>query len=407
MTRIGYLAFAILARWRVTVFRIRLLPWDYGVRNLFRRPARSALTLSALTTVVLLVLVVAAFIRGLEASLAVSGDPSVVLVYSLNASADIENSSIPARTGDLLAASLEGVDERFGSRFVSPELYLGTRIKSGEDGPPMFGIVRGVTPAAPLLRRQVQLIDGQWPGPGEVIVGRLTPTKLGCDPSRLAVGQNVNFDGRAWRISGVFSAGGASFESEIWVPLAEYQQALKRQDLSLVAVGLAPGTLPSDVELFCKERVDLEIQAVSETTYYAALQKHYKPVRILGWLVVCLVAGAGIFAGLNTMYGAVVGRVRELATLQAIGFRRRAIAISLIQESLLLAAAASLLATAAALMLVNGAAVRFTMGAFALRVDGLVILVGCTTGLLLGLVGAIPPAIKALRYSVLDGLKAV
>jgi len=389
------------------MFRVRLLPWDYGIRNLFRRPMRSALTLAALSTVVLLVLVVAAFIRGLEASLAVSGDPSVVLVYSINAAADIENSSIPARTGALLSASLEGIDERFGTKFISPELYIGTRIKSTADGPPLFGIVRGVTPAAPLLRRQVQLVEGQWPGAGEVLVGRLAPTKLGCDPSLLAVGQTVSFDGRDWRVSGVFAAGGASFESEIWAPLAEYQQALKRQDVSLVAVGLQPGASVSDVELFCKERVDLEIQAVGETAYYASLQAHYKPVRILGWLVVLLVAGAGIFAGLNTMYGAVLGRVRELSTLQAIGFRRRAIAVSLIQESMLLSAAASLLATAISVLLVNGAAVRFTMGAFSLRVDGVVILVGCGTGLLLGFAGAIPPAVKALRYSVLDGLKAV
>ena len=48
---------------------LRLLPWDYGVRNLFRRPARSVLTLLALTLVVLLVFVVAGFVRGLDASL--------------------------------------------------------------------------------------------------------------------------------------------------------------------------------------------------------------------------------------------------------------------------------------------------------------------------------------------------
>jgi putative ABC transport system permease protein len=47
----------------------RLLPWDYGVRNLFRRPSRSVLTLGGLTIVVLLVLVVVSFIRGLEKSL--------------------------------------------------------------------------------------------------------------------------------------------------------------------------------------------------------------------------------------------------------------------------------------------------------------------------------------------------
>jgi ABC-type antimicrobial peptide transport system permease subunit len=159
--------------------------------------------------------------------------------------------------------------------------------------------------------------------------------------------------------------------------------------------------------MFCKERPDLELQAVAETAYYASLQKHYQPVRMLGWVVVVLVAGAGVFAGLNTMYGAVVGRVRELSTLQAVGFRRRSIAISLIQEATLLSMTASVLAAAMALFLVNGTAVRFTMGAFALRVDSLAILVGCGTGLMLGLVGAVPPALKAMRYPVVEGLKAI
>jgi ABC-type antimicrobial peptide transport system permease subunit len=128
---------------------------------------------------------------------------------------------------------------------------------------------------------------------------------------------------------------------------------------------------------------------------------------MLGWVVVLLVAGAGVFAGLNTMYGAVVGRVRELSTLQAVGFRRRSIVISLIQEAMLLSMTASLIASGVALFLVNGTAVRFTMGAFALRVDSMAILVGCGTGLLLGFVGAIPPAIKAMRYEIVDGLKAI
>lgn len=385
---------------------LRLLPWEYGIRNVFRRPTRSALTLLGLTTVVLLVFVVVAFIRGLEASLAVSGDPNVVLVYSVGAAADIENSAIPARSASLLAASLQGVDRRFALSYVSPELYIGTRVTVDQDRPASLGIVRGVTTAAPLLRRQVQMIEGKWPTSGEVLVGRLLAAKLGCVPQDLAIGNTLHFDGRDWRISGQFTAGGAAFESEIWCGLEDLQQTLKRQDLSLVALGLAEGAAASDVELFCKERVDLELQAVGETNYYAALQTHYQPVRMLGWLVVLLVAVAGIFAGLNTMYGAVVSRVRELSTLQAIGFRRRAVAASLIQEALLLAMAASLLAAVIALGLVNGTAVRFTMGAFALRVDSVGILIGCGTGFLLGLLGAIPPAIKSLRFSIVEGLKA-
>lgn len=389
------------------MFGRRLLPWEYGVRNLFRRPTRSALTLAALTTVVLLVLIVVSFIRGLESSLAVSGNPRVVLVYSIGAAADIENSAIPARTAALLAASLDGVEHRFGSSYVAPELYIGTKVQATSDSPGMFGIVRGVTPATPLLRPQVQMLEGEWPGPGEVLVGRLTAAKLGCDPQLLQLGEAIRFDGREWRISGRFSAGGAAFESEIWAPLADLQTALKRQDLSLVAIGLGANASASDVEMFCKERPDLELQAVSEPAYYASLQKHYQPVRLLGWVVVVLVAGAGVFAGLNTMYGAVVGRVREFSTLQAVGFRRLSIAMSLIQEATLLSMTASLIATAIALLLVNGTAVRFTMGAFALRVDSFSLLVGCGTGLLLGFVGAIPPAIKAMRFPIVEGLKAL
>jgi putative ABC transport system permease protein len=231
--------------------------------------------------------------------------------------------------------------------------------------------------------------------------------KLACDPESLDPGNEISFEGRSWKISGTFTANGSAFESELWCPLTELQQATKRQDLSLIAVGLSPGTSPSSIELFCKERVDLELQATQETAYYAGLQTHYRPVRMLAWLIVALVASAGIFAGLNTMYGAVVGRVRELATLQAVGFRRRSIGLSLIQEALLLSVTASLLSASVALVLLNGMAVRFTMGAFALRIDGIALVIGCGVGVLLGVVGAIPPAFKAMRIPIVDGLKAV
>ncbi|WP_254512840.1 ABC transporter permease [Anatilimnocola floriformis] len=389
------------------MFRLRLLPWEYGVRNLLRRPARSALTLGALATVVFLVFVVVAFIRGLESSLAVTGQPNVVLVYSINTAEDIENSAIPGRTAALLSASLAAIEKQHGVARVSPELYVGTRVARSENDPPLFGIVRGVSPSAPLVRRQVQLTEGHWPGAGEVIVGKLVAAKLGCNDADLQIGKSIRFDGHDWKIAGRFAAGGAAFESEIWVPLADFQAALKRQDLSLVAIALNDSAAPGDVELFCKERYDLELQAVGEMKYYAALQKHYQPVRMLGWLVVLLVAGAGVFAGLNTMYGSVMGRVRELATLQAVGYRRRAIVISLMQEAVLLSTTASLLAAVVAIFVVNGTAVRFTMGAFALRVDSVAMLVGCGVGLLLGVFGAIPPAWKAMQHSVVDGLKAV
>jgi predicted lysophospholipase L1 biosynthesis ABC-type transport system permease subunit len=385
----------------------RRLPWDYGVRNLFRRPSRSALTLTGLSTVVLLILVVVGFIRGLEASLAATGQPNVVLVYAMSSGADIENSAIPGRTPALLSASVAGIRKRNGVTYVSPELYLGTRIKAAGQTKGGLGLVRGVTTAAPLVRQQVQLVEGTWPAAGEILAGRLAHSKLSCAKEALAVGQHVEFDGRRWKVSGVFAAAGAAYESELWCPLDDLQGALKRQDLSLVAVAMESKDAIADVDLFCKERIDLELKAVSEMAYYADLQKHYKPVRMLGWVVVCLVAGSGVFAGLNTMYGAVVGRVRELATLQAVGFRRRAILLTLVQEATLLSCFGAIIACVLGLLFVNGTAVRFTMGAFVLRVDSVGIAIACMTAIILGVVGAIPPATKAMRLPVAEAIKAI
>lgn len=389
------------------IFGCRLLPWEYGVRNLLRRPSRTVLTLLALTIVVLLVFVVVAFIQGLEASLVSSGDPDVVLVYSQSAAESIENSAVSSSTPALLAGNVSGVQRIYETRAVSPELFLGTRVALDEGESDRLGLVRGVTTVAPLVRRQVRIAEGTWPGEGEILVGRLAFAKIGCPPERLAIGQKIRFEGRDWSISGHFTAAGAAVESEFWCRLPDFQQALKRQDLSLVALLLKPGAPAAEVELFCKERIDLELQALRETEYYASLQKHYRPVRMLAWLVVWLVAGAGVFAGLNLMYGSVAGRIREIATLQTVGYRRRAILISLIQEGTLLAAAASVLAGVVAILFLNGIAVRFTMGAFVLRVDSIAVLAGCGTGLLLGIVGAIPPSIKALRIPIVENLKAI
>jgi putative ABC transport system permease protein len=389
------------------VLGLRPLPWDYGVRNLLRRPGRSALTLLALSTVVLLVLVVVGFIRGLENSLTASGDPQVVIVHSHGAAENLENSSVSGNTAALFGASLRSVERRYGVSHVSPELYLGANVLTEGAAKPALGLLRGVEPAAALVRRKVQLLEGRWPESGEVLVGRLAPAKLGCAPEALAVGEEVKFEGRNWRVSGRFAAGGSALESEFWCPLVDLQQALKRQDLSFVALLLSPGGQFAEVDQLCKQRLDLEVQALREIDYYASLQRHYGPVRMLAWLIVLLIASAGVFAGLNTMYGAVVGRVRELAALQTIGFLRRAIALSLVQEGTLLSAAGTLVAAAVALGLVNGIAVRFTMGAFALRIDNVAVLIGCGTGLLLGVLGALPAAIHAMRQPIVEGLKAV
>jgi ABC-type antimicrobial peptide transport system permease subunit len=106
------------------------------------------------------------------------------------------------------------------------------------------------------------------------------------------------------------------------------------------------------------------------------------------------------------MYAAFASRVRELGALQAMGFSRLAVIVSLVQESVLATTAGSLAAAAAALALLDGLAVRFSLGAFGLVVDGPVLVAGLAAGLILGVIGALPPAWRALRMPIPDALKA-
>jgi len=389
------------------VLFFRPLPWEYGIRNLLRRPLRTGLTLIALTTVTLLVMVVLGFVRGLDRSLSIENDPQSVIVFSLGMGENLEYSSVPMRTADLLASNISGVQRRYGQKYASPELYLGTKVKTDEAAAEKLGLIRGVTTKALLVHNKVELTRGRWPRVNEVLVGRMVATKLGLTAADLQPGRSLLFEGRTWTISGTFSSAGSTYESEIWCRLDDLQQAMKRQDLSLVALTLKPGGKFQEVDLFCKERLDLELQAIRQADYFATLQKDYAPVRWLSWLVVMLVSGAGVFVGLNTMYGAVVGRIPELATLQTIGFSRRATILSIVQEGAILAMSAALLASIIAYGLIHRAAVQFTMGAFELQIDSVTLLIGYGIALLLGIVGSLPPAIRLFRLSVVDGLKAV
>ena len=388
------------------MLRIKLLPWEYGIRNLFRRPLRSGLTLAGLTIVIVLVFVVVGFIRGLEKSLRVSGDPQVALVFAMGMGENLEYSAIPVAAADEIAA-LDIIQQRYREKYVSQELYLGTQVQLSQEDTPRLGLVRGITRSARLVRQQVEITAGKWPEVGEILVGQLAATKLGAEETELAIGKTLWFEGRQWKVSGHFSAAGAVFESELWCPLVDLQTAMQRDDLSLLAVRLNSPSDSKFLNLFCQERKSLEVRTIQEPEYYQALNRDYRPVRILAWVVVLLVSGAGVFAGLNTMHAAVLGRVRELATLQTLGFRRGAIIISLIQEALLIAMTSSLLASVIALVAIRGWAIKFTMGAFQLGIDPTCILIGCATGCLLGLIGSLPPAIRVMRSSIAISLKAI
>jgi len=127
--------------------------------------------------------------------------------------------------------------------------------------------------------------------------------------------------------------------------------------------------------------------------------------------VVAIVMAVGaVFGALNTMYSAVAERSREIATMRALGFGSGTIVVSFVVESLFIALAGGVLGCLAVLPM-NG----FTTGtmnwqtfshlAFAFRVTPQLLGQGIVFALMMGLVGGVPPAIRAARRPIAVALR--
>lgn len=387
---------------------MRLLPFDYGVRNLGRSPARLAATVLASALVVCLVLAAASFVRGMARSLVVTTDSSNVILLAAGSEESLERSQIPGNTASLLAADLPGIKTRLGVPYVSPEIEAALIVRADRDSrDELRAMIRGFAPEAFLVHPRVQVVEGRIPRPGkdEIMVGGLAPEMMGLPDERLRIGSKLWFDNRPWTVAGRFRAIGTVMDAEVWVPYTDLQVATKRDTVSCVVVTLDDADF-SDVDAFTKQRFDLGLVAIRESEYYSSIMKFYKPVHAMIWITAILIASAGVLGGLNTMYAAFAARIRELGMLQSLGYSRPAIVASLVQESLLAASAGTLLGSAVGLWFIDGLAVRFSMGVFQLVIDYRVLLFGVIAGVIMGIVGALPPAWRCLRRPITEALKA-
>jgi putative ABC transport system permease protein len=259
------------------------------------------------------------------------------------------------------------------------------------------GVFRGVTPQALLVHPEVRLLEGRFPAAGEVMVGRLAWRKLHLTAAQLKPGTRLRLDGSDVTVSGTFAAPGTVLESEVWAPLSDIRMLAQRETVSCVVLRLETPDDFAEADLFSKQRLDLELTAIRESDYYAALSSFFRPLRVMTWITAGLVAAGAVFGGLNTLYAAFASRIRELATLQAIGFTRRIILLSLIQESLLACLVGTLVASVLAILFLDGRTIPFSIGAFTVAITPQIACAGLVTGTLLGVFGALPPALRCLR----------
>jgi len=268
--------------------------------------------------------------------------------------------------------------------------------------------VRGVGPLAWDVHRSVRVKEGKLPsGPFEVLAGRTAYIKLGVPPDKVAPGETLHFENQDWTVCGVFEAGNSLFESELWVNESDILTSLRRQTHSFVVLRLEG---PDRVEAALREfqqagPFERSFKGWSERGYYEELSKSLNWVFWLSVFMVAAITVAGVLAGINTMYAAVMSRMREIATLRVLGFRRRDVLAGQVIESLIMAVAGGAVGLLAG-SLANGVPMKMSQGAFYLSVDGLVIAVGLGLAFVMGFLGGLLPAIRCLRLTIPESFRA-
>ncbi|MDG1070163.1 MAG: FtsX-like permease family protein [Akkermansiaceae bacterium] len=381
-----------------------MLPFSYALRNLFRDPSRLLQTVGGSAVVVLLLIAAVALNQGMDSVLSASGSSQNVILLGKGSEESIERSEVGIDAESAAATSISGLKEILGVTAISGEITYQAPIRTAS-GVEEQALLRGVFETALLVHETVRLTEGAFPGPGEVMVGHLAHRKLGVTQKDLAIGKSLYFGDSEITISGQFTAPGTVLESEIWFDRNDLASLTQRDSLSSITLRLAEGDI-DDVELFTFQRNDLELASIREDLYYQKLSLFYEPIKIMTWVTAALVAAGAIFGGLNTLYAAFAARIKEMATLQSIGYTRTALFISLIQESLLATLSGTLIAFILAWLFLDGQTVPFSVGTFTLTLTPGVIFTGLITGVLLGSLGTLPPAIRCLLPSLPKALRS-
>ncbi len=271
--------------------------------------------------------------------------------------------------------------------------------------------VRGVSPRVWAVRPNVRVVSGRpfTPGLAEVIVGKYAARAY----QGTELGDTLRFGGMAWRVVGIFDAGGTAFDSEIWCDGVLLNQAFQRppQLVQSVTVRLAS---PESFSLF-KDALTadprLRVQVEREVDYYRKnSQAVTRTVQVLGTLVALLMGVGAVFAGLNTMYSALSARVREVAVLRALGFGPSSVLGVFLLEALLIAGLGGLAGALLTLPL-NGFVTStlnwqtFSHLSFAFRVTPRLLLGGFLFAAGVGFLGGWPPAWRAARWPVARALR--
>ena len=379
-----------------------------GISSLPQRWGASMVIVIGIAGVVGVLVAMLAMGEGFQATLKGTGSADTAII--LRGGSQAETNSVITRNQIPLVSALAGIARGAdGTPLVSPELSQVVNLPTMSDGSDANAQLRGVGTQAWALRPQVKIVEGRRFGAGlrELIVGQGAARQF----RGLEVGNQIELANQQWTIVGRF-ASGDSHDSELWADVDVLGPTYQRTAFQSVTVKLAgkDGFKQLKGALAADPRLKLDVQTTRD--YYAKQSEGLtRLIRILGTVIGTIMAIGAVFGALNTMYAAVAGRAREIATMRALGFRGLPVVVAVMLETMLLALLGGLLGAGLAWLIFNGYSVstlgsNFSQVVFQFKVSPELLWTGLKWALGIGLVGGLFPALRAARLPVTEALRA-
>ena len=389
--------------------RVALAATRIGIASLPQRWGASSVIIVGIAGVVGVLVAMLAMGAGFEATLKQTGNETTAIL--LRGGSQAETNSVITRDQSPLIGSLPGIaKDAQGRAVVSGELSQVVNLPTASTGEDANAQFRGVSDAAWVIRPNIKIIEGRKFNVGvrEIVVGQGAKGQY----RGLDVGKTIKLGNQDWTVVGVFAAGDA-FDSELWTDIETLSSAYDRRAFQSVTVGLdgKEGFAKLKAALEDDPRLKLDVQTTQD--YYSKQTRQL--TTIITWLSIvigAIMAVGAVFGALNTMYAAVAGRAREIATMRAIGFRGLPVVMAVMLETMLLALLGGVLGGLIAWAIFNGYSVatlgsNFSQVVFQFKVTPELLWSGLKWALGIGLVGGLFPALRAARLPITQALRAI
>jgi putative ABC transport system permease protein len=388
------------------------IPLIYNVRSVKARWTSTIVAVLGIAGTVGVFVAMLSLARGFKATLVASGSPGNVLALRAGSPSEMMG-GITLDSVKLVQDKPGVARDQNGAPLVTQEVVGVVPFPLISTGTDANVQVRGVSPNVMSVRKFVNVDQGRMfqPGLSELVVGKNASTTY----AGLKLGNVVNMGGGKWTIVGIFDAGGSAFDSEVWCDSKILNEVLKRPDnvFQSATIHLTSPSAFNEFRDAVTKDPQLNLDVMTEVDYYAKQSRTMTTlITVLGGLVAFIMAIGAVFGALNTMYSAVAERGREIATMRAVGFGGGSVVFSFLIEALLISFVGGALGCLAVWPL-NGFTTQtlnfqtFSSLAFAFKITVDLFVWGVVFALVMGVLGGLPPAIRAASRPVASTLRAL